>query len=832
MPLLEPAGRPSATEAAKRGLSSLLQLSVRHWAPFWGLLHVLSYHGGWWAAFQLGWRVPWCAPDLGLGLIALLPAALALGRSPARVIAVWSLVALAGLFGGAGARGQVLARPAWQGSSTHGLTVFRRWEGASLLRITSWPESGPGATWKCAALLVAMEPAAGEGPRRGDGIYLRGSGRLPRPGDLVSGRFLYTLPQSGDLPGMFDERVFLGGRGLTWKARQLTEGDPRIHPPIWRGPRRTLARLRENLVERLQRIMPAAEGQLAAAILLGRRTGASRQAAAPFAALGLAHLFAVSGLHVGVLLALIMIPARGLGLGPGQRFLLLAAILPPYALLTGLPGSVVRAAGLVLLAALAGPLGRRARPLHLLGVLFWAGLLWRPSQVQDTGVLLSYGAVMGILLWPRVRGEGLAIGMDRLKPVGEALQISLSAQWGTLPVVAASFGRISMLSPVANLVAIPLFAMAVWIIALALLLPAGLAADLAVWAWLILRCLAGAVAWLTERGISGGHGLPSPTPWAIIVWLTTSMITAGVLSRTALGENRFRSALVAILALGIVLVSFSSGPRGLLPADGPQVFQFAVGQGDAALVTFPDGWRAWVDTGENWRRADGRLQGPLDRSLLPWLERYGLRSCDTVVLTHGHGDHTGGAPFLLIENEDLQLVFGGRADEGLDLAQRPRRPVRGQARQVLHHWEDWRLEILYPFEDAPVGLGENDRSLVVALRQGADLRFLWTGDLERRGEKLWLERNPPGPVDVWQAGHHGSDTSGTPALMECLRPRLVVISCGVENRYRHPSHGPYLVGRDTVPVLRTDRDGSLLFRWNEAGEGRWSARRGPWRRLP
>jgi competence protein ComEC len=101
-----------------------------------------------------------------------------------------------------------------------------------------------------------------------------------------------------------------------------------------------------------------------------------------------------------------------------------------------------------------------------------------------------------------------------------------------------------------------------------------------------------------------------------------------------------------------------------------------------------------------------------------------------------------------------------------------------------------------------------------------------TGDLERGGERRLQEAGLlPRDAAVWKAGHHGSATSGTAALLEVVRPRLVLISCGVENRHGHPSHGPYTVAADSLAILRTDLDGSIHLRWDEAG-GLVAARRG------
>ena len=130
--------------------------------------------------------------------------------------------------------------------------------------------------------------------------------------------------------------------------------------------------------------------------------------------------------------------------------------------------------------------------------------------------------------------------------------------------------------------------------------------------------------------------------------------------------------------------------------------------------------------------------------------------------------------------------------------------------------------MVFPPGPLPDDWGENDRSLVVVLRRAGHDVAVWNGDLELEGERLMLvSGNAPRDVQVWKAGHHGSNTSGSRELMDRFDPSIILVSCGVGNRYGHPSHGPYVVGGDTVEIARTDLQGTIFLEWDRDGDLTW-----------
>jgi len=492
---------------------------------------------------------------------------------------------------------------------------------------------------------------------------------------------------------------------------------------------------------------------------------------------------AISGLHVGLVsfsvAAVVGLLTRPMALIdrpwlPRWAALCAATIAAgAYGASVGWPASAQRAGWVVAGALLARAIGRPAPSWNLLGMAAAAVVLSDPGQVGELGFQLSFGAVIGILLWaPKVLSLAKKTAPWPVRWLLGAIGTTLGASIGTLPILAWDFQHLAPVCILANLIATPLLG--------TIAVPAALLAKLA----------PDGIAQMGLRVGDGAVGLAlqlltplAIDPWtpAVGVWGATGLMLAATLSRKP------------VWAAVLILTCLAPTPRQPeLTVTFP-----SIGQGNAALIEWPDG-RRWLIDG-----------GPASKRLLYWLRRKGIRKLDKVILSHPHPDHMGG---LLPVAAQLDIKEMWAPD-------RPRR-THGQFFQL------WRtaaqrgtslklagadgLELLHPpVEYTPTSNRPiNDRSQVLRIRYGRH-SFLFTGDIEQEAEEMLMGRLPP--TTVVQVPHHGSRTSSSDGLVDATRPRWAVVSAGKNNRFGHPA--PIVLARWGIAnVLRTDRDGSVRFR--------------------
>jgi competence protein ComEC len=592
-------------------------------------------------------------------------------------------------------------------------------------------------------------------------------------------------------PGGFDyERwLFQQGIGATGYVRE--SADNRL---VDAGGL-SLDRLRGQLRARLIAVFGETQaGALTRALVLGDRGGFRNADWQVLARTGTSHLLAISGLHIGLIAGVALLLGRWLWARSEALTLWLAAPRAAallglvaalgYSALAGFAISTQRALIMLAVVMLAVLAGRVLRPLTGLSVALFAVLLLDPLTLLSFGFWLSFGAVAALLY---------ALGA-RLGPPGWLARWG-QAQWavalGLLPLLVLLFGRVSLIAPLVNLIAVPLFALVLPV----LLLAAGLAL-LSPWTQPLVWMGAG-----LELGFQALEGLAA-TPWASL----------------ALGQRPLWAWLAALLGVGLLLA-----PRGL-PGRGLGVLYLlplvllkptppAPGTAAVTVLDVGQGLAVTVRTARHTLVYD---LGPEYRSgfntatvvVAPYLRFHGVNAVDRLILSHADRDHAGGLADFLRAMPVGDILSG--EPQALNTAALRNHAVRPCRADHDWEWDGVDFSLLHPQEASLQG---NDSSCVLKITTEA-ASLLLTGDISQTIEAQLIARDPEQlRARILVAGHHGSATSSSPAFLQAVAPRWVIYSAGFANRYGFPARSVRKrVDALGIPTLNTAMSGAIDFR--------------------
>jgi len=578
--------------------------------------------------------------------------------------------------------------------------------------------------------------------------------------------------------------------------------------------------LREALAEPLRRLIPEPEGGIVRGIVLGERAAVDADLASAFARSGTSHLLAISGFNMTLVAAAVALLARG-RVGPTITAFMTVSCVLAYSILVGLAPSVARAAVMAVVASLGLAFGRRPATDNALALAVATMVGIDASAIGDVGFLLSATATGGLLYLGDPISRRLAFMPGAIR---QGLATTLAATLPTIPIIAAVFGRVSLVSPLANLVAVPLFP-PLMIAGAATAALGTVSLDLAQVPGLFVYALAFLLRFVVETSAAlplASLAVPDG-PLAGIAYgalvgvalflgpVAISRVVPAVRGRVRWPQtlsvglpSRFRiwrrapwigAALGLVLAVGSAATFFWPTPSGI------RVKALDVGQGDAYLVEF-DGRTVLIDGGPD----PARLLAELGASLPPWSRRI-----DVLALTHAHADHADGLIGVLeryevgLAIEPVGLNPGTVATAWADRIARahvPRRAVSAGARMRIG---DATLAILAPNGDPRVDVP----SLVLRLERGS-FSMLFMGDATEQAQADLLLMPGSLAARVYVPPHHGAASAYAVELVGAVRPIAAVISVGAQNRYGHPTPET-LAALGRVPTYRTDRDGTVEF---------------------
>ncbi len=593
-------------------------------------------------------------------------------------------------------------------------------------------------------------------------------------------------------------------------------------------------RFKEKAHQVTNRILPEPEAALLNGILLGIQSGIPRSLYDQFNATGASHVIVISGSNISLLVGILLLAGQK-AIGKRNAFFLALAGVAAYTAMVGADAAVVRAALMGVLFILAMYAGR---PNVVLNTLFVSALLMtlhNPLTLWDVGFQLSFLATLGLVVLVPPLEHGTATLLGRFSAsaklpaaanvLNEALLVTIAAQIITTPLIVYQFGRFSAVSLLTNFLIVPVQPLVMIFGGLATLagliwLPLG---QIIAWAaWLPLAWTIWMVQW-TANFSWAQFELPAMPFWLLaLLYLTLAAAVWAFghpaerrrlpFSRNGRGGLKL---LVLSVAAGLLLLLWAATQH--LPDGKLHVAFLDIGQGDAILITTPNGRQILIDGGPS----PAKLGQQLGKEMSFW-----DHSIDVVISTHPDADHITGLVEAL-DRYQIDTILVSDADSGSSLFDEWNRRLETNNTQPTLAWQGMRLQLDKTVEAIVLNPGPaseglespNDHSVTLKIKMG-DISFLLSGDAEIPVEQALVAGGQDLRATVLKSPHHGSKTGSSAMFLEAVNPQIVVISVGADNRFGHPA--PEVLQRYTnygITVLRTDKQGTIELITN--GERLW-----------
>lgn len=595
-------------------------------------------------------------------------------------------------------------------------------------------------------------------------------------------------------PGGFDAQRWGAVNGFSGR---ITLDSPELIETIGDAPAPILAHIESWLDARARTWMgdpgDSPERALIAAMLLGDRGDALEETESTFRRVGLAHVLAISGLHVGVMIFLALMALRLTGDRPRLHALILLVAIAAYILIVPARTPIVRTAILSLAFVAAELGGRRYDRITLLAWVGLAVLFWKPTELFSAGFHLSFAIVAALMLLHapvRARLFGYrspAIDRDDARPVrswiarwAQDLIVASIVSWAvSVPIVAHHFGLVPLLGIASSIVVLPVIVLLVALgyLALAVGLVSTLGASAIMSAMLPIASFSLWLAGLFEALPLAEIAVPTPS----ILWIALALpaIAWWLVRGTVRAPTGY--AITTILALSAIIAWNDTGVRANTAL---RIDMLSVGDGTCILLRTEDDALLYD--------AGSRYPGLGLRTIPDALRALGVRTVERAVISHPNTDHMNALPDCA-RRIGLREVIVGKA-----MHDHARSDPDGAARYFLDALRAQGMDVRTTHAGETIALGEitfqilsppegrlyesaNDNSLVLRARietLEGPVTLLLTGDIERGAIADLLDTHPDLRADITEVPHHGSARPSAMAFVESIDPEIALQSTG------------------------------------------------------
>ncbi len=612
-------------------------------------------------------------------------------------------------------------------------------------------------------------------------------------------------------PGQFNLRQFYQRKGIFG----LLLPEDGLEIIVRRNHRKSFQGLVYDIRNRISaifyRCLHRNDAGLLTALILGDKSGLDPALKSQFQSIGVVHVLAVSGLHVGYIVLILSTIVSLMKIPWGYDKIVIMIGLLFYAGITGFTPSVSRAclmAGLYMIGLL---LNRNANPWNIISASSYVILVVKPHQLFDLGFILSFSAVISIIFFYKEINRILpdVLKVENIPWLGlrffwALFLVSFSAQIGTLPVTLLTFGKLPIVALIANVIIVPLIGV---LVALGIVLLGISWVPILPWIYseaiwidsLVIQYISNFFSSI-EHGVINASGFQN---YHVFIYIL------GLIILILYGRRK-----IGLASLFLCILVNLSIWKWVITDHTMDIVFIDVGQGDSAVIKLPNGKTMLVDTGYRSRKVDMGKE-----MVVPVLNHLGIRQINWLVLSHPHSDHIGGTMSVLEAVYadtliDTDIHYGSFTyNQILETVDRDQIVyLNGFATKTMRLDNQIYLQFFHPDTSHEVDHNINNRSLVFKLIHGKNT-ILFTGDAELEAEADMLRFGSSLESDIIKVGHHGSITSTSTEFLNLVNPQTAVISVGEKNKFNHPSH--VVVERlqsHGCSVLRTDESGAIWFR--------------------
>lgn len=631
-------------------------------------------------------------------------------------------------------------------------------------------------------------------------------------GDYVTASGYLSKPKKPTNPGQFNEYLYYKINLLEYKMYGSIESIDNNNVDY----RTVLSNVRSQLSNIFDDILPDKQSGIVKTMILGDKTDLDKTVKETYQKAGIAHVLAISGLHITIIAGMLFGLFKILRLSQRASSLLTITMVVSYCVMTGSSVSTVRATLMSCIVLFSFVVFRKPDIITSVALAAFLLLVRQPLYLWDVGFLLSFVAVLGLIYITPL--------FDKIYFINRKIRMvfgaSFAATISIVPIVAYYFYSIPVYSVLINIVIVPL-------VSIVLIVGLG-GAIVGLFSLALARFFIGIVYYILlfyEKVCNFSLWLPystllvgRPSIVFIILYYISLIMAVLYFNMPKKKRKKFTDIMLGYVIIAVLILLISK-ERGM------NVVFLDVGQGDGMVVHTPNGKTLVIDGGGDPAKYPLRDNTGLT-VMLPYLQYKGIAKIDAMLLSHPHADHIIGL-IELLDNVSIDEIYIADIEaqqcELLDTFLNKAKENNVKIIDTCDNQVDIDNELddkygvdftyLSPYDDIDYE-NVNESSMVVGIKY-KDVNILFTGDIEKNTEKRLVKDNL-NVYNVLKVPHHGSKTSSTKEFINTVNPIIGIVSCGgQQSKYKHP-HKEVIDRYDdkNIDIYNTSVDGAVTLKTN------------------